>query len=182
MTFTDTAIPGVLIIDSDVFRDERGTFVRAWMPEEFRARGLDTRIAQCSLASNRRQGTIRGLHYQTAPFEEVKLIRAVRGSVFDVAVDLRPTSPTYGRWTGVTLSADNRRMLYIPRGVAHGYQTQTDDTEVFYFVSTPYAPDHQRGLRWNDPTLAIDWPLGPPTVVSSRDAAFPDFTREPGDS
>jgi len=180
MTFTETAIPGVLIVDSDVFSDERGTFVRAWMPEEFAARGLETRIAQCSMASNRRRGTIRGLHYQVAPSEEVKLIRAVRGSVFDVAADLRPDSPAYGRWTGVTLSADNRRMLYIPQGVAHGYQTLTDDTEVFYFVSTAYSPDHQRGLRWNDPTLAIDWPLGAPTALSERDAAFADFTADAG--
>jgi dTDP-4-dehydrorhamnose 3,5-epimerase len=182
MTFTDTDIPGVLIVDSDVFSDERGTFTRAWMPEEFRAHGLETRIAQCSMASNRRKGTIRGLHYQVAPFEEVKLIRAVRGSVFDVAVDLRPDSPTYGRWTGVTLSADNRRMLYVPRGMAHGYQTLTDFTEVFYFVSAPYSPDHQRGLRWNDPRLKIDWPLGSPTVVSDRDARFADFEPSRGAS
>jgi dTDP-4-dehydrorhamnose 3,5-epimerase len=179
MTFTETEIPGVLIVDSDVFTDARGTFVRAWMPEEFRSRGLDTGIAQCSMAANHRKGTIRGLHYQVAPFEEVKLIRAVRGSVFDVAVDVRPDSPAYGRWTGVRLSHDNHRMLYIPRGVAHGYQTLDDDTEVFYFVSAPYMPDHQRGLRWNDPALGIDWPLGPPAVLSDRDAAFADFPPAP---
>lgn len=173
MTFTDTPIDGVWIIDSDVFSDERGDFVRAWMPEEFRARGLETGIAQCSIASNRARGTIRGLHYQVAPHEEVKVIRAIAGRVWDVAVDLRPDSPTYRRWVGVELTAAGRRMLYLPRGIAHGYQTLTDDAEVLYFVSAPYSPAHQRGLRWDDPAIGIDWPLGSPTRVSPRDAGFP---------
>jgi dTDP-4-dehydrorhamnose 3,5-epimerase len=175
MTFAPLEIGGVWLVDADVFPDDRGAFARAWMPDEFRARGLDTAIAQCSLTSNHRRGTLRGLHYQAAPFDEVKLIRAVRGAIFDVAVDLRPESPTYRRWTGVELSAANRRALYIPRGVAHGYQTLTDDAEILYFVSAPYAPDHQRGVRWNDPAFGIAWPLGTPTVIHPRDAGYPDY-------
>jgi len=176
MRFHDTSIAGVRIVDADVFPDERGEFVRAWAASDFEAQGLDTTLAQASLARNRLRGTIRGLHYQVAPFEEVKVIRAVRGEVWDVALDLRAGSPTHGRWLGIRLAADEHRLLYIPQGVAHGYQTLSDDAEVFYFVSAPYSPEHQRGVRWNDPRFGIDWPLGSPTVVSERDAAFPDFT------
>ena len=175
MKFTDTRIAGVGIVDSDVFMDERGAFVLAWMSDEFAARGLDTRIAQASLALTRDRGSIRGLHYQAAPFEEFKVIRAVRGAVFDVAVDLRPDSPTYLTWVGCELSADNRRVMYVPPGCAHGYQTLADDTEVFYFVSAPYSPPHQRGVRWNDPAFGIQWPLGPPTRIHQRDASYPDL-------
>jgi len=175
MTFDETAIAGVWIIDADVFRDSRGEFVRAWMPDEFRARGLETRVAQCSIASNELRGTIRGLHYQAAPFEEAKLVRAVQGTVYDVAVDVREGSPTYRRWVGVELTAASRRMLYLPPGIAHGYQTLTDGAEVLYFVSSPYSPQHQRGIRWDDPALGIGWPLGAPTRISERDAGFPDL-------
>jgi dTDP-4-dehydrorhamnose 3,5-epimerase len=179
VTFTPTAIPGVLIVDSDVFRDERGAFVRAWLPEEFQARGLEVHIAQASMALNRTRGTLRGLHYQTAPFEEVKLIRVTRGAVFDVAVDLRPDSPTFKRWVGVELNDRDHRMMYIPRGCAHGYQTLADDTEVFYFVSAAYAPAHQAGVRWDDEAFGIEWPIGRPTVINARDASYPDFVGLP---
>jgi dTDP-4-dehydrorhamnose 3,5-epimerase len=175
MTFTELDLPGVFVVDADVFPDARGAFIRAWMPEEFEARGLTTAVAQCSLAANRRRGTIRGMHYQTRPFEEVKFVRAVRGAIFDVAIDLRPGSPTFRRWTGVELSADNRRGLYLPAGLAHGYQVLADDTDVLYFVSAPYTPSHQRGVRWNDPAFGIEWPLGPPTAINERDAAYPDY-------
>jgi dTDP-4-dehydrorhamnose 3,5-epimerase len=175
MIFTRTELPGVVIVDCDVFADERGLFARAWMPEEFRAHGLDTRIAQCSLSFNKKRGTIRGLHHQIAPYEEIKLVRTIRGAVFDVAVDLRRDSPTFRQWVGVELSADNRRMLYIPEGLAHGYQTLTDDAELFYFVSTEYSADHQRGVRWNDPAFGIDWPLGEPTSIHDRDRHYGDF-------
>ena len=175
MTFTETRIPGVWIIEADVFHDDRGWFARAWMPEEFAARGLDTRIAQCSMTSNHRRTTIRGLHYQSAPYEEVKVVRAIKGAVHDVAVDLRPQSPTYCQWVGVDLTADNRRSLYLPHGVAHGYQTLEDHSDVFFFVSAPYTPAHQRGVRWNDPAFAITWPLGAPEVIHPRDAGYPDF-------
>jgi dTDP-4-dehydrorhamnose 3,5-epimerase len=173
MTFTDTRIPGVLIVDCDVFPDERGSFLPVWLPAPLQARGFETTIAQCSLASNRRRGTIRGLHYQIAPHEEVKLVTAVRGALFDVVVDLRRDSPTYRHWIGIELQAERRRMVYLPRGTAHGYQTLTDDVDVLYFVSAPYMPDLQRGVRWDDPALAIEWPLGPPTVLSDRDRHLP---------
>ncbi len=174
MIFTPTPLAGVWIVDCDVFRDDRGLFARAWQPEEFAERGLETRIVQASLASNTKRGTIRGLHYQAAPHEEVKVVRAVRGAVFDVTVDLRPGSPTYRQWVGVELSADNHRMLYVPRGCAHGYQTLADDTDVFYFVSAPYSPDHQRGIRWNDAAIGVVWPLGTPSSISDRDRQLPD--------
>ena len=178
MHFTETRIAGVVLVDADVFEDQRGLFAVAWRPEEFEARGLETRIAQASLALTRRRGSIRGLHYQAAPFEEAKVIRAVRGGVFDVAVDLRRDSPTFLQWAGAELTADNRRAMYIPPGCAHGYQTLADDTEVFYFVSAAYSPPHQRGARWNDPAFNVQWPLGPPTAIHERDAGYPDF--DPG--
>ena len=173
MKFTETRLPGVLIVECDIFRDERGSFIPFWLPTALKARGLETDIAQCSLASNHRRGTIRGLHYQAAPHEEVKLVSAVRGTIFDVIVDLRSESATFRQWIGVELRADQRRMVYLPRGTAHGYQTLEDDVDVFYFVSAPYRPDLQRGIRWDDPTLAIDWPLGTPTVLSDRDRQLP---------
>jgi dTDP-4-dehydrorhamnose 3,5-epimerase len=175
MTFHETRIPGVLMIEPDVFPDERGAFIRAWLPEEFAARGLETRLAQASVAINRGRGTIRGMHYQTAPFEEVKLIRAIRGAIYDVALDLRRDSPTFLQWTGAELTADTHRMLYVPRGCAHGYQTLTDDARVFYFVSAAYSPAHQAGVRWNDPAFGIEWPLGAPAVINQRDATYPDY-------
>jgi len=175
MQINETSIPGVRLVESDVFPDDRGLFVRAWVASEFEARGLETGIAQASLATNHRRGTVRGLHYQISPFEEVKVIRVVKGRVWDVALDLRQDSPTFRRWFGVELGEDNQKVLYIPKGVAHGYQTLTDDSAVFYFVSAPYSPGHQRGVRWDDPAFGIEWPLGAPTVLSPRDAAFPDF-------
>ena len=177
MTLTETALAGVWLIDADVFPDERGSFIRAWMPEEMAARGLDTAIAQCSMAASHRRGTIRGMHFQTAPFEETKFIRTVCGSIFDVAVDLRPDSPTFRKWVGYELSAKNRRAMYLSPGIAHGYQTLSDDTEVLYFVSAPYSPSHAAGVRWDDPAFGIVWPLGAPSIISDRDARYPDFQR-----
>ena len=173
MKFTETKLPGVWIVDCDIFKDERGSFVPFWLPEALQAKGLETGVAQCSLASNHYRGTIRGLHYQAEPQQEVKLVSAVRGGLFDVIVDLRPQSPTYRQWIGVELHAEQRRMVYLPRGTAHGYQTLDDEVDVFYFVSAPYTPHLQRGIRWDDPTLAIEWPLGPPTVLSDRDRSLP---------
>jgi len=177
MQFTETIIPGVFLIESDVFEDDRGTFVPAWLPDEFASRGLSTEIAQANLVRTRVRGTIRGMHYQAEPFAEAKVIRAIRGAVFDVAIDLRPDSPTYLRWVGCELSEANRRTMYLPKGCAHGYQTLTPDTDVFYFVSANYSPPHQRGVRWNDPAFAIEWPLGPPTSIHERDASYPDIER-----
>ena len=179
MTFTKLDISGVWLVTPDIFADDRGSFIRAWVPDEFAAHGLDTAIAQCSMATNHRRGTIRGMHFQTAPYEEVKLVRATHGSIFDVAVDLRADSPTFRKWVGIELSAANRQALYLPQGVAHGYQTLTDNAEVLYFVSAPYMPSHQRGVRWDDGAFGIDWPLGRPTTIHERDASYPDFTGAP---
>jgi dTDP-4-dehydrorhamnose 3,5-epimerase len=175
MTFNQLSLPGVWLLDADTFEDDRGSFSRLWMPDELSARGLETAVSQCSMATNLRRGTIRGLHYQAAPFEEVKVVRATRGAIFDVAVDLRPDSPTYRKWIGAELSAGNRRALYLPRGVAHGYQTLSDDADVLYLISAPYAPNHQRGVRWDDPAFGIDWPLGAPTMINARDAGYGNY-------
>jgi dTDP-4-dehydrorhamnose 3,5-epimerase len=173
MKFSEMKIPGVLLVEDAVFADERGWFSPIWLPDALQARGLDARLAQCSLAWNRERGTIRGLHYQSPPFAEVKLVRPVRGTVFDVAVDLRPDSPTFLDWVGVEIAWNSHCMLYIPEGCAHGYQTLTDDVLVSYTVSAVYSPAHQQGLRWDDPAIGIAWPLGAPVRLSPRDAAFP---------
>jgi len=175
MVLEELSVAGVFLVDADVFTDDRGAFVCAWLPSDLEARGLDIRIAQCSMALNHRKGTIRGMHYQLPPFEEAKFVRAIAGAIFDVAIDLRPDSPTYRRWTGAELSAANRRAMYLPAGVAHGYQTLTDAAEVMYFVSSAYAPAHQRGVRWDDPAFGVIWPLGAPTMIHPRDAGYPDF-------
>ena len=178
MRFEEQVLSGVYLVDCDVFGDERGAFARAWMPEEFAARSLETHFAQGSIATTRNRGTIRGLHWQVAPVEQIKTVRVTRGAVFDVVVDLRRDSLTYGQWVGTELSADNRRLLYVPAGFAHGYQTLCDDTDVFYFASAPYSPAHEAGVRWNDPAFDVKWPLGTPTVISPRDAGYPDFDPE----
>ncbi len=173
MTFTETKLSGMFVIDADVYPDDRGTFEAAWHRESLLARGLETSMAQVSIAVNRVRGTLRGLHFQAPPFQEAKIVRVIRGIAWDVAVDLRPDSPTYRQWCGLELSADNRRMVYIPRGFAHGYQTLADDTEVVYFVSAAYSPDHQRGVRWDEPAIGIEWPIRPPAAISTRDATHP---------
>jgi dTDP-4-dehydrorhamnose 3,5-epimerase len=177
MRFNETEIAGVVIVEPDVYKDDRGAWILAWKPSEFAERGLETAIAQASTAVTRTRGSIRGMHYQTAPFEEAKVVRVTRGAIFDVAVDLRPDSPTYLRWVGVELSDANRKIMYLPPGCAHGYQTLTDDSEVFYFVSAPYSPPHQRGVRWDDPAFGIAWPLGAPTRINERDATYPYLDR-----
>lgn len=176
MTFRETGLPGVLFVDSDIFEDERGSFTRAWVPAEFQAQGLETTIAQCTMAFNTRRGTVRGMHYQAEPASEVKLVRVTRGAICDVILDLRADSPTFKKWIAVDLTEDNRRLVYIPKGLAHGYQTLTDNTEVLYFVSADYSLPHQRGVRFNDPAFGITWPLGAPTAINERDATYPDFT------
>jgi dTDP-4-dehydrorhamnose 3,5-epimerase len=153
-------------------KDERGFFARWFCVEEFAKFGLATHFSQCSVSSNARKGTLRGLHFQTAPHDEEKLVRCTGGAVFDVIVDLRPESPTHRRWFGTVLTAQNHRSLYVPKGFAHGFMSLLDDTEVLYMMSVPYAPGHAAGLRWNDPALGIRWPLTP-TVISSRDAEYP---------
>ena len=181
MIFTETELSGVFIVDPEILEDERGFFARSWAPEEFADRGLNPRLAQCNLSFNKRRGTVRGLHFQVEPHAEAKLVRCTRGSIFDVAVDLRPNSPTCYKWVGVELTADNRRMLYVPEGFAHGYQTLKDATELFYQVSEYYHPESARGLRWDDPRLRIDWPL-PVTLISPRDRKFELITERSGET
>jgi dTDP-4-dehydrorhamnose 3,5-epimerase len=177
MHFEPTTLAGVWIVTPDVFDDDRGQFVLAWKHDEFAGRGLETTIAQASTAVTHERGSIRGMHYQAAPLEEAKIVRVTRGAIFDVAVDLRPDSPTFLRWVGVQLSETNRKIMYVPPGCAHGYQTLTDNSEVFYFVSAPYSPAHQRGVRWDDPAFGIAWPLGAPTRINERDATYPYLDR-----
>jgi dTDP-4-dehydrorhamnose 3,5-epimerase len=174
MTFTETPLEGAWIIDIARLEDERGFFARTWSPDEFAARGLDSTLAQCNVAWNHRRGTIRGMHFQRAPMQEVKIVRCTRGAILDTIIDLRPGSPTFCQWISVELTEDNRRMLYIPFGCAHGYQTLVDGVETYYHVSAPYSPEHASGVRWNDPRFGLRWPLEP-TVISARDRDWPDF-------
>jgi dTDP-4-dehydrorhamnose 3,5-epimerase len=172
MLFTPTQIPGAYVIDIEPIADERGFFARTWARDEFSAQGLNVDVVQCSLSYNARKGTLRGMHYQTAPHEEAKLVSCPRGSIYDVLVDLRPDSPTFRQWVAEELSAGNRRTLYIPEGCAHGYLTLEDDCDVAYQVTADYAPAFARGVRWDDPAFGISWPLQP-TIINARDAQYP---------
>ena len=174
MIFAETRLAGAFSIDVEPDEDERGFFARVWDGEEFAARGLDARVRQSSIAYNHAAGTLRGLHFQLPPFAETKLVRCTRGGVWDVIVDLRPGSPTFLEWAAFELTAENHRTLYVPEEFAHGYQTLTDASEVWYQMSAPYAPDAARGLRWDDPKLAIDWPHIENRLVSERDRSWPD--------
>lgn len=174
MKFTETKLKGAFIIEMEPHIDDRGFFARSWCAEEFGRHGLDARLSQCNVSFNDRKGTLRGLHYQIKPHEETKLVRCTRGAIYDVIVDLRPQSTTYKKWIGVDLTAVNYKMLYIPRGFAHGFQTMEKNSEVFYQMSDAYVADSARGIRWNDPALKINWPL-PDPLLSSRDQSFPDF-------
>jgi dTDP-4-dehydrorhamnose 3,5-epimerase len=176
MIFRETELPGAWILEPERIEDERGFFARTWDARALAERGLDARIAQCNVSSSTRRGTVRGLHFQRPPHEETKLVRCTRGAIYDVLVDLRPDSPAYRRWTGVELTADDRRTLYVPRGFAHGFQTLDDDTEVLYLMSEFHAPDAAAGVRWDDPAFGIELPLGAPTAISERDRSWPDFT------
>ena len=175
MIFTETELSGAYVIDLEPIEDPRGFFARAWSEQELAERGLETRVAQCNVSLNDRKGTVRGMHFQRPPHEEVKLVRCTRGALHDVIVDLRPDSPTLRHWIAVELSERNRRALYVPRGFAHGFQTLADDTEVFYMVSEPYAPESAGGVRWDDPAFGIVWPLGDPAEISEKDRSWPDY-------
>lgn len=174
MRFTPTAVDGAYIVDLEPRTDERGFFTRAWCAEEFARQGLVSRCVQINMSQNHRAGTVRGMHLQRAPHAESKLVRAIRGVIFDVVLDLRPASPSFKRWAGVELSADNRRALFVPEGCAHGFQSLVDDAELLYQVSTAYAPGAEYGVRFDDPAFGIVWPL-PVSVISPKDAAWPDF-------
>jgi dTDP-4-dehydrorhamnose 3,5-epimerase len=176
MRFVQTPLAGAWLIELDRFEDERGWFARTFDAEQFEARGLNPAVVQCNTSFNARRDIVRGLHYQAAPHGECKLVRCVRGAIFDVAVDLRPASASFGRWHGVELSAENRRAFYIPAGLAHGFQTLTDASEVLYQMGYRYVPEAARGVRWDDPALAIDWPApAGERTISERDLGYPDF-------
>jgi dTDP-4-dehydrorhamnose 3,5-epimerase len=174
VNFVETKLSGVYQIDIEPHCDERGFFARTWCHKEFEEHGLSGKTAQCSTSFNSQKGTLRGIHFQAEPHPETKLVRCTRGKIFDVAVDLRPDSPTFGQWTGVVLSAENRKMLYIPAGCGHGLLTLEDRSEVFYMISEDYYPALSKGVRWNDPAFAIEWPERP-VVISDRDNTYPDF-------
>jgi dTDP-4-dehydrorhamnose 3,5-epimerase len=172
MKFQESPLAGAYTIDMDRLEDERGFFARSYCAAEFGARGLPAAMPQSSVSFNARRGTLRGLHYQAEPHAEDKLVRCTAGAIYHVIVDLRPGSATARRWFGVELSAANHRSLFVPKGLAHGFLTLSDDAEVLYMISVPYAPGFERGIRWNDPAIGISWPQ-PPSVVSARDAAYP---------
>ena len=174
MIFRETPLRDALLIEIEKHADERGYFARSWCEREFERQGLNPRIAQCNISLNTRKGTLRGMHYQTKPFEEAKLVRCTRGSLYDVIVDLRTGSPSYRRHFGVVLDPDNGLMLYVPEGFAHGFLTLEDRTEVHYQISEFYAPESARGFRWNDPAFRISWPAAV-EVISDRDRGYPDF-------
>jgi dTDP-4-dehydrorhamnose 3,5-epimerase len=174
MLFIETNLPGVFEIHLEPARDSRGFFARSWCQKEFEDRGLNPRLVQCNVSFNIRRGTLRGMHYQEAPKAEAKLVRCTSGSVYDVVIDLRPPSPTYKRWVGVDLAADQRNMIYVPEGCAHGFLTLEDNTEIFYQMSEFYSPELARGVRWDDPAFQITWP-GKVEVISDRDRTYADF-------
>ncbi len=174
MIFTETKLAGAYINEPERFSDARGFFARAFDQEAFAARGLNATIVQCNISHNRLRGTLRGMHFQAAPHAETKLIRCTAGAVYDVIIDLRPDSPTFCQWVSVELSADNRRLLYVPEGCAHGLQTLADDTEVYYQMGAPYVAAAARGVRYDDPAFGIAWPL-PVTVIADRDRDYADF-------
>ena len=174
MIFTETPSPGAFIIEPERIEDDRGFFARTWCEREMKAHDLATRWAQCSVSFNKRRGTLRGLHYQAAPHEEAKLVRCTMGAIYDVIVDLRRQSAAFKRHVAVTLSSDNRKMLYVPEGCAHGFQTLEDETEVFYQISQFYSPEHGRGVRWDDPAFAISWPPAE-RIMIERDRDYPNF-------
>lgn len=175
MKFTQTTLAGAYIIDIEPALDERGFFARSWCQHEFAAQGLNSNLAQCSISYNKTRGTLRGMHYQGKPHEEVKVVRCTQGAIYDVIVDLRPASATFKKWIAVELNAENRRMIYVPPGVAHGFQSLVDDTEVFYQVSEFYYPELSLSVRWDDPAFGIEWPPAAQRVISERDRQHADF-------
>ena len=174
MKFYPTALSGAYLIEPDPVQDERGFFARTFCTKEFRESGLSPNLEQCNVSFNTKKGTLRGMHYQSEPHGEIKLVRCTMGSIYDVIIDLRPHSPTFKQWIAIELSAKNRKMLYIPEGFAHGFQTLEDNAEVFYQMSTFYVPSAARGVRWNDPTFAIDWPHDE-RIISQKDQQYPKF-------
>ncbi|BAU48080.1 dTDP-4-dehydrorhamnose 3,5-epimerase [Sulfurifustis variabilis] len=175
MRFIETSLPGAWVIEPEPHYDERGFFARTWCEREFREHGIAMAVRQCNLSGNRARGILRGLHYQASPHAEAKVVSCLRGAIHDVIVDLRPDSPSFKRHAAVELSPGNGRMLYVPPGMAHGYQTLTDDALVHYLMSEHYVAEAQRGVRWDDPAFGIEWPAVEARIISARDLAYPDF-------
>ena len=175
MIFTETSLNGLYIVELVRLEDERGYFARSWCQREFEEHGLNSQLVQCNISFNKRRGTLRGMHYQTAPYEEAKLVRCTRGSLYDVVIDIRPTSQTFKSWFAVELTSEHHRALYIPEGFAHGFQTLIDNTEVFYQMSEFYHPESAKGIRWNDSEFSIAWPIEA-LVVSEKDNSYPDWS------
>jgi dTDP-4-dehydrorhamnose 3,5-epimerase len=174
MIFTETRLKGAFVLDLERLEDERGFFARSWCEREFKSHRIEAKFVQCNISFNKKIGTLRGMHYQASPYEEAKLIRCTMGAIYDVIVDLRPNSLSYGEWVSTELTSDNRRMIYIPKNFAHGFLTLTDNSEIFYMMSEFYAPMFGRGIKWNDPVLGITWPAEV-RVISSQDNSYPDF-------
>jgi len=174
MKFIETKLKGTYIIELEPMEDERGFFARSFCQKEFKKHGLNFRIVQCNISFNKKRGTLRGMHYQVSPYEEAKLVSCIRGAIYDVIIDLRQDSPTYCQWFAVELTEENYKMLYIPKGFAHGFQTLEDNTVVFYQMSEFYYPECARGVRWDDSTFEIEWPLSE-QVMSKKDLSYPDF-------
>ena len=174
MIFTETVLKGAFIVDILSLEDERGFFGRSWCMDEFKEHGLNNQLTQCNISFNKKRGTLRGFHFQVAPYEEAKLVRCTMGEIYDVIIDLRPASPTFTNWIAMELTAENRRALYIPEGFAHGFQTLTDNAEVFYQMSEKHHPNAARGLRWNDPAFNVSWPINT-MVISEKDNNYPNW-------
>jgi dTDP-4-dehydrorhamnose 3,5-epimerase len=175
MKFIETKLKGAYLIEPDLIRDDRGFFARSWCQKEFTDNGLNPNLVQCNISFNHHQGTLRGMHYQIAPYEEAKVVRCTAGAIYDVIVDLRPDSETFKQWVALKLTAVNHQALYIPAGMAHGFQTLADNSEVLYQMSEFYHPESARGLRWDDRVLEIAWPTELPSVISERDLSYADF-------
>ena len=178
MRFTPTRLDGVFVIELERHEDERGFFARTWCRDEFANHGLVSHLAQCSLSRNSSSGTLRGMHFQSAPYEETKVVRCTAGAIFDVIIDLRADSETQGEWLAVELRADEGNALYVPEGFAHGFQTLADETDVLYMIADPYVPDAASGVRWDDPAFGIQWPGAEVRTISDRDRSWPDYQVE----
>lgn len=175
MIFTETHLKDAYIIDLKKIEDDRGFFARAYCQKEFAEHGIELNWAQANLANSKKRGTLRGLHFQKAPYAEAKLMRCIRGAIYDVIVDLRPDSPSYMQWLGVELTAENRRALFVPEGFAHGYLVLEDDSDTFYPTSQFYTPDAEAGVRWNDPAFGIEWPFTDDLIITDKDQSWPDY-------
>ena len=174
MIFSETKLKGVYVIELEKKEDERGFFGRVWDQKEFENHGLNSKIVQCSVSHNKKKGTVRGMHYQVAPYEEAKIIWCIKGKIYDVIIDIRPESKNFKKWLGVELTEKNYKMIYIPEGFAHGFQSLMDNTEVFYQITQQYMPEFSRGIKWNDDDIGIKWPINE-VILSERDRKLPNF-------